>query len=48
MITFKTVVCLHCKRTFKFDKEYGGLLTCPYCGKEVTEKIFTYKKEETK
>jgi len=27
--------CSHCNKEFGIDKEYIGIITCPYCGKYV-------------
>lgn len=27
--------CRHCKKAFGINKEYIGIVTCPYCGKYV-------------
>lgn len=27
--------CLHCSKEFGIDREYIGIITCPYCGKYV-------------
>ncbi|MEW6609077.1 MAG: hypothetical protein AB1414_16810, partial [bacterium] len=27
--------CPHCRREFGIDREYIGIVTCPYCGKYV-------------
>lgn len=27
--------CPHCDKEFGIDKEYIGIVTCPYCGKYV-------------
>jgi len=26
------LVCEECKRGFKIDRNYEGVVTCPYCG----------------
>ena len=27
--------CYHCKKYFGIDREYMGIVTCPYCGEYV-------------
>ena len=27
--------CLHCNKEFGIEREYMGIITCPYCGKYV-------------
>ncbi len=27
--------CPHCNKEFGIDREYVGIITCPYCGKYV-------------
>jgi transcription initiation factor IIE alpha subunit len=27
--------CPHCKKKFGIDKNYLGVITCPYCGKYI-------------
>jgi len=31
------LICEECKRGFKIDRNYEGVVTCPYCGSLVED-----------
>lgn len=31
-VKIETIKCPHCGRKFGVDKDYIGIITCPYCG----------------
>jgi len=36
-IKYIELICENCKRGFKIDRNYEGVVTCPYCGSLVED-----------